>query len=151
MALYKQETQQGQAAPIACFQGWAIRERIYLFTKNTEKPKYLGDKTFHCVRRFGKSAIPGKCDVCKKDINKECFFIQKEYYSAGLMLFLIRVYEEGVKNGFSGMIWNDNKYYNDIIKAIEKPIPACLEAKQPKKDYFEMLEDKKDKIEEVPF
>ena len=134
---------------MACYSGYTVKERINLHSRKAP-PIELGFKTFHCVRRFMLAKINGRCELCKKDMNKECFFIHKDYYGPNLVLMLIRIYENCFKTRFNGDIWPDAPYYADIVRAISSPMPKNIEP-APRKDYMAELEDKKDRIEEVPF
>ena len=146
--VYKKQEETPQT--VSCFTGYSVKERILVYKPN-ETPTELGFKTFHCIRRFTVDYLAGKCNLCTKDINKESFYIHKQYYSQEMLLLMIRVYEKGVKERFSGAIWPDNQYFNDIIKCMAKPMPMNMGPKPIKKDYFQEMEEKKDRIEEVPF
>jgi hypothetical protein len=141
MGLYKSEPKQN-IQPVACYTGYAINERILLHTKSGVPPTELGKKTFHCLRRFTLDAIPNKCNTCVKDINCRCFFLNKHYYSTELVALLVKFYGDNAKLGIGDShIWDFNKYYHEIIKAMENPITQKPEEKV---DYMKRWEDKHD-------
>ena len=92
MSLYKQQKQQPEPQAMLCWTGYAVCERIMLYKNTTDAPIELGKKTFHCIRRFSLDAIPDKCHNCVRDLGKETFFLNKEYYSPELLSLMVRVY-----------------------------------------------------------
>ena len=138
MGLYDKKKEQPQNQAL-CFTGYTACDRIMLYIA-TGDSLHLGDKIFHCIRRFTHDCIQGQCNLCSRDMNRQCFKLKKEYFSNELIDILIQVYKDKAsKHIGTSAIWWDNPKFNAIMNCINKPVEV-------KKDHYQILEDKEEKI-----
>lgn len=128
MALYNNNQKQApDASTMLCYQNQAICDRVIVFGKDGSAPVILGYKRFHCLRRFTFDKTP-QCATCMRDMTKDCFTIERQYYSPELVALLVKVYSEDAKRNISvSSIWSTNRHYNAIIVALKYPKPVIKE------------------------